>query len=184
MSPHSFPVRSAFPMLRECVPEMVVIGPPKDCRVHFLLADKDPTTKVGLECFQSVVGSIMELISFKGPAYRTLPAQLPMVSYQLMPREPMTHIDDEGDGYGEMPKGTVEAYHLTHNTTSELSRVGFEVRPLEYRVMCSSESVLTIEAELDQPSVVRKLYDSIVAGKVFYVQLNSFPVYLDSLPEF
>ena len=83
INPHSYPLKSYIPMLREYVPEICCIVPQPCTQVIVVGSTLDALSKLSAQFHENIFGSIIEYIKLPGPAYRTLPksplAPLPVI---------------------------------------------------------------------------------------------------------
>jgi len=105
--PLACPLRSYMPLLREYVPEIVCIIPPEQSQVLVVVPTKDAAQSVGEECAKWILGSLVEHITFPGPAYRTDPKS-PLTLYQLhKPSGPPALV---AEGPNKPPTLAIEAW--------------------------------------------------------------------------
>ena len=60
IAPHSYPIRSYMPLLREYVPEISVVAPPVQTKVMVVAPLKDALSSVAQECSNAIHGSVLE----------------------------------------------------------------------------------------------------------------------------
>ena len=80
LAPHGYPVRSFLSMFRELVPEIVCVQPSPNTQVVVAAAAKDASNGTSREIGRYIQGSRTQEIPFKGPAFRSLPANNTVVS--------------------------------------------------------------------------------------------------------
>ena len=159
--PHSYPVKSYMPLLREFVPEICCVVPHSETFVLVVAPSRDALHNVSQECSTAILGSVLETVKFKGPAYRTLPDS-PLALFQLLKKAENVKLPIETAG--RPPREVAETWAGCAILTTELIRVGFVGRAYESRphdaVHLPEGDVSRAEnqSELENKIVTRQLY--------------------------
>ena len=157
-------------MLREYMPEIVSISPPEGVRVHVLVPDRDAANQAAMEISQSILGASHENITFRGPAYRSLP-ESPCPSALLHERVLPVIITDVTHA---LPKRCIEGFAGTAIYTQKLALVGFDVRAYEVRPKMGEGQVEIEDSDLEREEVREECSADIASGQVYYTHW-SFP---------
>ena len=127
-APHGYPLKSYMPLLREYVPEIACIIPRAEVRTLFVIPSRDAVRQQALDCPKTVRGAISEVISFGGPAYRTIPAS-PCVLHQLTRGFAQKALPAVAPN--QLPREVVEAWAGVALLVGKMIRLGFTGRAYE-----------------------------------------------------
>lgn len=127
-APHGYPLKSDMPLLREYVPEIACIIPRGEVRTLFVIPARDAMSQQALACSKTVQGAISEVISFGGPAYRTIPVS-PCVVHQLI--RGFAQKNRLAVAPNQLPREVAEAWAGVALLVGEMIRLGFTGRAYE-----------------------------------------------------
>ena len=171
IAPHSYPLKSYMPLLREFVPEICSIVPNCCSSVIVVAPARDALHDVAHECAQGILGSIVETVKFDSPAYRSVPRS-PMPLYQLLKVPEPSRLPVETEG--RPPREVAETWAVNAALTPELLRFGFVARAYDGTPQVAGTSLpeghmehVENQVELEHKIAKRELYQIHVAPDSF-----------------
>jgi len=166
LAPFCNPPRSYLPMLREYVPEVCCVIPQASTQVIVVAPLRDSLNPIAQTVASSILGSILEVVAFKGPAYRGLPPS-PLALYQLRKPDLLIQVIPEGSS---LPRECAETWAGDASITTELVRVGFTGRAYEFQPHGKHGDILP-EGDVERPENQAELAAKISGGELYSLHL-------------